>query len=1055
MSHLTTGGVVKGIRGKVTAFQRISLIGLLAVLVSSSELTIQAQKYPPQGITGNSVDWVETSTLESGSPERIHANRVAALTKDAPPYTTNHPSRFCTGFLVGPDLLMTNDHCTRSRNGSDTYAGTIAVFNFENGVDPSQLEAFRCDTLVRRDILIDVALLRCQAGPIGSSSPVLPGDHRGRGFIDLEDYSELQDGDDIYVINQNCVDGGLTTPPFTNRTCVPTKKLSRGDLLNYYCPNPGTKLGRGYFFDLFHNADTLPGSSGSPIFSATTHKIVGIHKCCTPRRDDGTIIDGRAPSSGNEGTRAKQLLDFANSINLRLVDIFLIVDLSGSFWDDLATFKTQATGIVNSINRLKAIGISPRVGLAKFEDYPISPFGSAADGDKAYERLVDLVDPAQDTDGDGTSDIVEVIQGLFTRHGGDKPESQYAALFQAATGQGQDVNGDGDTDDVADISPCQQASFRPNALKITILWTDAPFHNPGDPGTIPYPGPSRDETIAAQRGLILPLYLEQGAGGGKGVRVIGISSGGGGSSELQDIAQETGAVASSGGVDCDGDGSIDIPEGAPLVCGIATDGTGIGEAIESTVESIFESADLSVFKTDSPDPVNSGSNLTYTLSVTNNGPGDATGVTATDILPAGVTFVSATPSQGACNQAGGTITCNLGTLNNGAAATITIVVIPNMPGTITNTATATANESDPNAGDNTGTATTTVNLPSADEGFETGNFSRFPWQTGGQGRWVVTNTLSHAGNYSAMAPTSIRDRQQSFLQVTLTVEAGMVSFWRKVSSEQNSDFLRFYIDGVMQGEWSGEMDWEQVSFPVAAGRHTFRWVYIKDRSVSTGQDTAWLDDIDFPLPPCYGVTVSSSPASVIYRPTATRPARATIRVTVRNDGGVPQTVSGIVVQAGEPFTIVSISPALPRAVSNKRSQMFRVLTERGAGQGTAKATKPYFNISMDCGTLTKASEPRLLVPLQLNNVEVEADLRAEQLHVRAQGMGIASVQLQLYNLAGQLILDQENKGDTLALPARTAQGRLLANGVYLYVVRVRGFNEEEYVSEVRKLVILR
>lgn len=229
---------------------------------------------------------------------------------------------YFAGFLVGPDLLMTAAYCT------DTYAGTIAVFNFENGVDPSQLEAFRCDTLVRRDILIDAALLRCQAGPIGSSSPVLPGNHRGRGFIDLEDYSELQDGDDIYVINQNCVDGGLTTPPFTNRTCVPTKKLSRGDLLNYYCPNPGTKLGRGYFFDLFHNADTLPGSSGSPIFSATTHKIVGIHKCCTPRRYDGTIIDGRAPSSGNEGTRAKQLLDFANSINLRLVDIFLIVLLT-------------------------------------------------------------------------------------------------------------------------------------------------------------------------------------------------------------------------------------------------------------------------------------------------------------------------------------------------------------------------------------------------------------------------------------------------------------------------------------------------------------------------------------------------------------------------------------------------------------------------------------------------------------------------------------------------------------------------------------------------------
>ena len=84
-------------------------------------------------------------------------------------------------------------------------------------------------------------------------------------------------------------------------------------------------------------------------------------------------------------------------------------------------------------------------------------------------------------------------------------------------------------------------------------------------------------------------------------------------------------------------------------------------------------ADLSITKSDSPDPVVAGSNLTYTLAVTNNGPSDATGVTVTDTLPAGVTFDPAISSPG-CIEAAGIVTCNLGDLANGASATVTINV---------------------------------------------------------------------------------------------------------------------------------------------------------------------------------------------------------------------------------------------------------------------------------------------------------------------------------------------------------------------------------------------
>jgi uncharacterized repeat protein (TIGR01451 family) len=116
---------------------------------------------------------------------------------------------------------------------------------------------------------------------------------------------------------------------------------------------------------------------------------------------------------------------------------------------------------------------------------------------------------------------------------------------------------------------------------------------------------------------------------------------------------------------------------------------------------------LSLTMTDSADPVTTNASITYTLTVTNNSPSAYTGVTLTDTLPSGVTFVSATSSQGACSGSG-TINCTLGELASGATATATIVVKPTALGTITNTATVTGNETDSNPGDNTAMATTTV-----------------------------------------------------------------------------------------------------------------------------------------------------------------------------------------------------------------------------------------------------------------------------------------------------------------------------------------------------------
>ncbi|MDX2092470.1 MAG: OmpA family protein [Kofleriaceae bacterium] len=119
-------------------------------------------------------------------------------------------------------------------------------------------------------------------------------------------------------------------------------------------------------------------------------------------------------------------------------------------------------------------------------------------------------------------------------------------------------------------------------------------------------------------------------------------------------------------------------------------------------------ADLSLAMTDDVDPVDGGGAITYTLTATNatTGGGSATGVVITATVPAGATFLDASP---ACSHAGGTVTCALGTLPNGMARTVTITVrAPMTSGVLANTATVTSDSDDPMPADNAATETTTV-----------------------------------------------------------------------------------------------------------------------------------------------------------------------------------------------------------------------------------------------------------------------------------------------------------------------------------------------------------
>ncbi|HEV3200434.1 MAG TPA: hypothetical protein VGZ73_21165, partial [Bryobacteraceae bacterium] len=144
-----------------------------------------------------------------------------------------------------------------------------------------------------------------------------------------------------------------------------------------------------------------------------------------------------------------------------------------------------------------------------------------------------------------------------------------------------------------------------------------------------------------------------------------------------------------------------------------TDPNSANNSATSAAVTISSAPDLTVFTTATPDSVILGANLTFTATVINVGNQPASSVTLTDTLPAGVTFVSATPPPGAvCTPAPPTVTCPIGGLAPNASFSVTIVVTPKLTGTIANTAAATLKEIDPTPGDNSASASATV-LPSA------------------------------------------------------------------------------------------------------------------------------------------------------------------------------------------------------------------------------------------------------------------------------------------------------------------------------------------------------
>jgi hypothetical protein len=128
------------------------------------------------------------------------------------------------------------------------------------------------------------------------------------------------------------------------------------------------------------------------------------------------------------------------------------------------------------------------------------------------------------------------------------------------------------------------------------------------------------------------------------------------------------------------------------------------------------------------------------------------------------------------------------------------------------------------------------------EDFEAGDFSRNNWLRAGDATWIVDSQVAYRGRYSARSG-HITDNESTTLLSSLHSGHNRVSFYYKVSSESDRDYLRFSIDGVEQGRWSGEQNWTQCVYTIGPGTHMFSWSYAKDSSSTRGFDCAWIDNV--------------------------------------------------------------------------------------------------------------------------------------------------------------------------------------------------------------------
>ena len=171
------------------------------------------------------------------------------------------------------------------------------------------------------------------------------------------------------------------------------------------------------------------------------------------------------------------------------------------------------------------------------------------------------------------------------------------------------------------------------------------------------------------------------------------------------------------------------------------------------------------------------------------------------------------------------------------------------------------------------------------------NATTLVWETGGYSWFVGTTDDSHNDNQS-VRNGYVDDGYSAWMRTTVTGPGTLVYWWR-VSSQANADFLRFSVNGVLQSQISGNVNWQQKTIAIPDGPALLQWEYIKDALLTNGTDRAWVDDVSFtPTPPTF----------VTHPAPQTVDAGANVTITTVVTGGPPLTYrwrrNGVVLNNG-------------------------------------------------------------------------------------------------------------------------------------------------------------
>ncbi len=126
--------------------------------------------------------------------------------------------------------------------------------------------------------------------------------------------------------------------------------------------------------------------------------------------------------------------------------------------------------------------------------------------------------------------------------------------------------------------------------------------------------------------------------------------------------------------------------------------------------------------------------------------------------------------------------------------------------------------------------------------FESRDMSPFMPYSDSFSTFEITSSEAAGGLYS-IQNEDINDSELAVTVLVADAEAGNLSFDLKTSTEGFWDYFELYVDGVMVYELSGENDWQTITYPLTAGERVIFFVYRKDGSVSSGDDTVWIDNV--------------------------------------------------------------------------------------------------------------------------------------------------------------------------------------------------------------------